>query len=230
MGILLQTACDEPAAKGDASKQQAALAENKACAPVPASTAYSIPDDEAAHAQAIQQLLASPKNTSKYAEQVKRLCLAYLNKYKQYTPARQSALECLVNTMQHMPDRFSGADFDKAKRFCEESEGSDFEKKASAMHMALKLADYRLSAQEKALLPTAMEATAKKQWQAGDKEGASYILAVLAQHAEEKTPYLQQYFSECDYPGNPCRLQMLQHLPTLPLEQYARILKEEAAF
>lgn len=226
LAILLQSACDEPSDAAAPATQQPPYAESKAT--VQTSSAYSIPNDEPTHAQAILQLLDAPKNTSKYAEQVKRLCLSYLSKYRQNTSTRQAALECLVHTMQQMPERFSGADFDKAKRYCEEAEGTPFEKKATALSMALQLVDYRLSPQEKELLAAAIEAAAKKKLQTGDKESASYILAVLAQHAKEKAPYLQQYFSECDYPGNPCRLQMLQHLPALPLAQYAGILKEEA--
>lgn len=226
LAILLQSACDEPSATDAPAAQQPPLAESKAT--IQTSSAYSIPNDEPTHAQAIQHLLSAPKNSSKYAEQVKRLCLSYLKQYKQNSPARESALECLVHTMQQMPERFSGTDFDKAKRYCEEAEGSPYEKKALALSMALQLADYRISGQEKELLPAAMETAVRKKLQAGDKEGASYILAVLAQHAADKTPYLQQYFSECDYPGNPCRLHMLEHLPSLPLEQYASILKDEA--
>ena len=228
-GILLQTACDEPASGDSASEQQLPPTE-LGLQPTSRSVLQTdIPADEPTLRAVIQKAAEEPQHSSSYAEQVKALCFTYLNTYGNDAPGRECALECLVQAMQAAPERFSATDFDMVARYCAAAEGTAYEKKAAALNDALKFYDYRLSAQDHAQLLAAADSKASQALSTGDKETAAYALALLVQQAptERKEAYLEKYFQEADYTGSPYRLQMLQQAENLPLQQRCTKLAEE---
>ena len=228
--LLLPTACDDaptPPRNSEAERQERTLSPvSTPATPAAPQSGIALPTTEEEYAQALRLLLATPSAEAIYSEQVKQVTESYLRQYHHTPELRALAMQCFIQALCLQPQRFAGKDFDQAMRYCEYLEGTALTPALPAMRVAIRLADYRLPAAERQQLLLDLKNT----WRTENKEQSSHLIKLLCNHATpaEKEEYTRLYFSELDYPGNPCRLYMLSQNLYLP-DSVENMLAEEAA-
>lgn len=233
--VVVLAACEAPPQESAPAAAQEHRAEMLAPVDSDVAAAFSVresvtvPQDEALHVAAIARLMNHPRPDAHYAEQVKLLTSAYLDKYPDSAENRQLAMQCFIQAILLQPERFSGSDFDRAYEFCDYPQLASMIGHSRLFKVELKQVDYRCSAEEKQAALSTVQNIVKTPVQEG---GATDVLAhayyVAAKYAtpEQRQDFILHYLQHADHPGLAYRLRLLQLAEMAPQELLPYVIEE----
>lgn len=218
-----------PAAPQEHRVEMRAPVDSDVAATFPVRESVTVPQDEALHVAAIARLMKHPRPDAHYAEQVKLLTSAYLDKYPDSSENRQLAMQCFIQAILLQPERFSGSDFDRAYEFCDYPQLASMVGHSRLFKVELMQVDYRCSAEEKQAALSTVQNIVKTPMQEGgatDVLAHAYYVAAKYAEAEQRRDYIRHYLQHADRPGLAYRLRLLQLAELAPQELLPYVIEE----